>query len=104
MKLAVPAFVLSWTLIIAGVGYGIHRGKAMMGVDFAGGAMVRLSSPQPVDIAKVRSIVEGAKLGEATITRFQGGAVQGVQVTVGTQGNEKPEVTGQKVEQVLMSQ
>jgi SecD/SecF fusion protein len=104
MKFAIPAFVISWALILTGVGYGLHRGKSMMGVDFAGGSMVRLSSPQPVDIAKVRSLIESAKLGEATITRFQGGDLQGVQVTVGAQGDEKPEITGQKVEQLLISQ
>jgi SecD/SecF fusion protein len=104
LKWAVPAFALSWLLIIVGLGYGIHRGKEMMGVDFAGGALIRLSSPQQVDISKVRSIVEGAKFGETTITRFQGGNLQGVQVTVGAQKDEKPEITGQKVEQLLVSQ
>jgi SecD/SecF fusion protein len=104
LKWAVPAFAVSWALIIIGLGYGIHRGREMMGVDFAGGALVRLSSPQPVDVAKVRSIVEGAKLGESTITRFQGGDVQGVQITVGVQQGQKPEQTGQKVEELLISQ
>jgi SecD/SecF fusion protein len=103
MKWAVPAFVASWLLIIAGNGYGLSRGKAMMGVDFAGGAMVRLSSPQAVDVAKVRKIVEDGKFGEATITRFQGESLQGVQVTVGTQQGEKPEITGNRLEQELMA-
>lgn len=102
MKLAIPAFVLSWALIIVGIGYGVYRGKSMMGVDFAGGAMVRLSSPQQVDIAKVRSLIEEAKLGDSTITRFQGGDVQGVQITVGTQPNEAADVTGRKVEDLLL--
>jgi SecD/SecF fusion protein len=108
MKFAVPAFVVSWALILTGVGYGLHRGKAMMGVDFAGGAMIRLSSPQAVDVAKVRSLIEEAKLGEPSVTRFQGSDVQGVQITVGTQRDasgkeDKPEITGQKVEQLLIS-
>ena len=37
MKLAKPAFILSWTLIVIGLGYGIFvRGHNMMGIDFAG--------------------------------------------------------------------
>jgi SecD/SecF fusion protein len=38
MRWAVPAFVLSWTLIIVGNGYGLfYRGHKVLGVDFAGG-------------------------------------------------------------------
>ena len=37
MKLAKPAFVASWLLIVIGVGYGFHRGKGAFGVDFLGG-------------------------------------------------------------------
>jgi SecD/SecF fusion protein len=113
MKYAKPAFILSWTIILIGLGWGIKRGHGVMGVDFAGGAMVRLSSPQPVDISKARSILEGAKLGEVSITRFQGSDMQGVQVTVGipesTAGavedsGKRAQEAGQKVEQLLMSQ
>src|SRR5258705_8748884 len=38
MKLAKPAFVLSWLIIIVGLAYGIGvRGHKLLGVDFAGG-------------------------------------------------------------------
>jgi SecD/SecF fusion protein len=115
MRYAKPAFALSWTIIFIGLGWGIKRGHDVMGVDFAGGAMVRLSSPQPVDVSKVRSILENAKLGEVSITRFQGSDLQGVQVTVGIPesknraGNAEnsgasAQEAGQKVEQLLMSQ
>src|SRR6185295_17705576 len=36
MKYAKPAFALSWTIIFIGLGWRIHRGRAIMGVDFAG--------------------------------------------------------------------
>ncbi|HEY6227982.1 MAG TPA: protein translocase subunit SecD [Verrucomicrobiae bacterium] len=116
MKLAKPAFVLSWAIIFIGLGWGVKRGHSVMGVDFAGGAMVRLSSPQPVDVSKVRSILEGAKLGEVTNTRFQGNNVQGVQITVGIpevkdqpshvgdNSGQRAQQAGQKVEELLMSQ
>jgi hypothetical protein len=31
MKLAKPAFVLSWALILVGIGYGVYRGKDVLG-------------------------------------------------------------------------
>ena len=38
MRLAKPAFILSWTIILIGMGYGIFdRGSKLFGVDFAGG-------------------------------------------------------------------
>ncbi len=37
MKLAKPAFAMSWLLIAIGVGYGFYRGKSVFGVDFLGG-------------------------------------------------------------------
>ena len=50
MKLAKPAFILSWTIIIIGLGYGIFvRGNKMFGVDFAGGDSLTLSFVQHVD-------------------------------------------------------
>ena len=47
MKLAVPAFILSWTIIIIGLVYGIGvRGHKMLGVDFAGGDKVSIAFSQ----------------------------------------------------------
>jgi SecD/SecF fusion protein len=86
MKWAKPAFVASWLLIIIGLGYGIHRGKSMMGIDFAGGDQVTLRSAQPVDVAKIRSALEEAKVGEVSITPFKSavaGGQDGVQITSG---------------------
>ena len=37
MRWAIPAFIASWTLILIGNGYGLHRGSKVLGVDFAGG-------------------------------------------------------------------
>jgi len=52
MKLAVPAFILSWTIIIIGLVYGIGvRGHHMLGVDFAGGDKVTISFAQKLSRA-----------------------------------------------------
>jgi SecD/SecF fusion protein len=37
MKLAKPAFAVSWTLILIGIGYGFYRGSELFGIDFVGG-------------------------------------------------------------------
>ena len=55
MKLAKPAFILSWTIILIGLGYGIFvRGNKMFGTDFAGGDNLTLSFAQKVDGQKLR--------------------------------------------------
>src|SRR5437016_7096603 len=42
MALAKPAFILSWTLIVIGVGYGFYRGHKVLGTDFVGGDKLTL--------------------------------------------------------------
>src|SRR5207247_2294941 len=43
MALAKPAFILSWTIILVGVGYGIFvRGHNVLGTDFVGGDKLTL--------------------------------------------------------------
>jgi SecD/SecF fusion protein len=58
MRLAKPAFLLSWTLIIVGVGYGFYRGKSMVGFEFRGGDNLTLSFQQKVDVDKIRDAVK----------------------------------------------
>jgi len=62
MKLAKPAFVLSWVLILCGLIYGIFgRGQKLLGIDFAGGDTLTLSFTQKVEIPNLRA--EMAKVG-----------------------------------------
>ncbi|MDB6022669.1 MAG: protein translocase subunit SecDF [Pedosphaera sp.] len=54
MKLAKPAFILSWTIILLGLGYGIFvRGDKMLGISFKGGDNVTLSFDKKVDPDKI---------------------------------------------------
>lgn len=55
MKLAKPAFIFSWLLIVIGVGYGFHRGKSAFGVDFLGGDTTTFRFEQKVPDDQVRS-------------------------------------------------
>jgi SecD/SecF fusion protein len=67
MKLAKPAFILSWLLIIVGLGYGIHRGKDIFGTDFIGGDRTTLAFAQKIEPDKLREVVTSLKVGDATI-------------------------------------
>ena len=69
MRWALPAFILSWSLILVGNGYGVYRGKHALGVDFQGGDNLTLKFSQAHKVAsdEVRKAVDGLKLGESTI-------------------------------------
>ena len=73
MRLAKPAFAISWTLILLGIGYGIFgRGKNLLGVEFTGGDSLTFSlnaSAKPGD-SEVRKVIDDLKLGES-IVRYQ---------------------------------
>ncbi len=69
LKYAKPAFIVSWTLIFIGLGYGIKRGHDVLGVDFAGGDQLtlryELGHEVPVDM--VRGVVQGLQVGDSMI-------------------------------------
>src|SRR6266516_494864 len=61
MALAGPAFILSWTIILVGVGYGIFgRGAKCLGVDFLGGDNVTLRFGEKVEVDKLREAITRA--------------------------------------------
>ncbi len=63
MKLAKPAFVFSWAVIIVGVGYGVFvRGEKMFGIDFMGGDNVTLRFAQKVETDKIREALTKAQI------------------------------------------
>ena len=66
MKLAKPAFVASWLLIVVGVGYGLHRGKDMVGFEFLGGDNMTFEFQQKEDQQKVEQALKPV-IGEALI-------------------------------------
>ncbi|HTD68507.1 MAG TPA: protein translocase subunit SecD [Candidatus Limnocylindria bacterium] len=73
MRWAKPAFVTSWLIILVGVGYGISRGKHMLGFEFQGGDKLTISFAQKVDVDKVREAIKPA-VDEALI-QYQRGIV-----------------------------
>jgi len=58
MKLVKPAFILSWSIILLGIGYGVFgRGQKMFGVDFLGGDNVTLSFTEKIVSHQVRDAI-----------------------------------------------
>jgi SecD/SecF fusion protein len=61
MSLAKPAFILTWTIILIGMGYGIFdRGSKLFGVDFAGGDSTKFNFTQKLDVEQIRSVLTAA--------------------------------------------
>jgi SecD/SecF fusion protein len=82
MKLAKPAFILSWTIIAVGIGYGVYRVEKgnLFGPDFVGGDSVTLSFSQEIPADKLRaSIARDADVKEPVI-QYQKDLVTGVAV------------------------
>ena len=63
MRWAVPAFIASWLLIVVGLGYGIHRGADVFGVEFSGGTQTTLTFDQSQDIGVGEIRKSAAKTG-----------------------------------------
>jgi SecD/SecF fusion protein len=54
MKVATPLFVISWLFIFVSLGYGIHRGSQLFGIDFRGGDSTTFSFTQKIDLDQIR--------------------------------------------------
>ena len=95
MRLAKPAFILTWTIIIIGLGYGVFaRGSKLFGVDFAGGDSTTFSFSQKVDVEKIRAAL--SQIGEKdSQIQYQkdmaGGGAETLRVTTATGSAEKVE-------------
>jgi len=100
MKLAKPAFVLSWTIIIIGLAYGIGvRGHKMLGVDFAGGDQLILSFTQKIEQGQLRAALMRSGINDA-VPQYQKDISNGkenLQVTSAFN-------TGAKAEQILQKE
>lgn len=67
LKFAKPAFIVSWMLIVLGLGYGLYRGKTAFGIDFVGGDTSRYSFTTKVGEDDIRSALAKANLTDAVI-------------------------------------
>lgn len=67
------ACMCSLALIIAGATSFYVRGEKNFGVDFRGGDLITLSSPQPIDVGQVRDTLKAINLADAAIQESKQG-------------------------------
>ncbi len=67
MKAAKPALITSIALLVIGVGYGVSRGKSLLGRDFVGGDSSSFSFVQKVEVDKIRAALASAGINDAMI-------------------------------------
>ncbi len=94
MSLAKPAFILTWTIILVGLGYGIFdRGSKLFGVDFAGGDSTTFSFQQKLDVEKIRAALTqiGEKDSQIQYQTDVGGGTETLRVTTSKDSSEKVE-------------
>ena len=74
IKFRKAAFILSGILVILGIFsiVQIERGKANLGVELAGGAMIQFKSEKTFGLDEVRSSLEGSKLPEYELQEVPG--------------------------------
>ena len=98
MKLAVPAFILSWAVILVGNGYGLFvRGKDVLGVEFVGGYSIRLGFDKQakqtgvITVDHVRKVVDDLKKGASQVSfeRDSSSGVETLSVNIRDVGQEK---------------
>ena len=63
-----PAFLVSWTIILLGIGMVFYKGNAIFGIDFAGGDVVTASFSQKLEPAQIRTVAEANHVGEVNPT------------------------------------
>jgi SecD/SecF fusion protein len=77
MKWAKPAFIVSWLVILVGLGWGVKRGSDVFGVEFTGGDTITLGFNQT-------NIVDQTKLDEAIAQAGVGGVLSTYQKALDT--------------------
>jgi SecD/SecF fusion protein len=68
LKYAKPAFIISWAIVLLGIGYVAFKGKEVYGIDFVGGDTVTLSYAQKLEVGDLRKASEAAGFKDAVFT------------------------------------
>jgi SecD/SecF fusion protein len=106
MRWAKPAFAASWLLIVVGIGYGIHRGRDVLGVEFSGGDSITYTFAQKVDVDKLRSAIDRLGVG-STLIQYQkeiAGSKEILRITTRVVDESKSSNTVQRVDQALSTE
>ncbi|MEI2723231.1 MAG: protein translocase subunit SecD [Verrucomicrobiota bacterium] len=101
MRWAKPAFIASWLLVLIGNGYGLYRGKDVMGVEFTGGTQTILTFDQSksVGVDEIRKSVAKTGVGEVLIAyqKELGSGTRTLMVTVRATDEKEGVAASQKV-------
>lgn len=68
LKFARPAFIISWLIVLLGVGTVFIKGDKIYGIDFAGGDSITLDFKQRIEASEIRTVAENNNLGEVNST------------------------------------
>jgi len=97
MKYALPAFVVSWSLILIGNGYGISRGKDVFSVEFLGGYSISMDfkpeakADNTLEVDRIRSTVDALGKGSSRVSfqRDMSTGKESLRVDIRDVGEEK---------------
>lgn len=64
LKYARPAFIVSWIIVLVGVGVVFMKGDKIYGIDFAGGDQITVDFKERVSAAQIREVARVNNLGE----------------------------------------
>uniref|UniRef100_UPI00404A2F57 protein translocase subunit SecD n=1 Tax=Cephaloticoccus sp. TaxID=1985742 RepID=UPI00404A2F57 len=64
LKYARPAFIVSWLIVLIGVGMVFSKGDKIYGIDFAGGDSITVDFKERVSSAQIREVARANNLGE----------------------------------------
>ena len=64
------AYLLSIAFILIGLGSMAMKGGLRYGIDFSGGTLIQVRFEKPVPVERIRTALDGIKLGESVIQEF----------------------------------
>jgi len=64
------AYLLSIAFILVGIGSMAMKGGLRYGIDFSGGTLIQVRFEKPVPVERIRTALDGIKLGESVIQEF----------------------------------
>lgn len=71
LKFGRPAFIISWLIVLLGIGVVFSKGDKIYGIDFAGGDSITLDFKERIDASEIRAVAESNGLGEVNSTYIE---------------------------------
>lgn len=74
VKYGKPAFIVSWCIVLLGIGVVFMKGQKIYGIDFAGGDVISVTYKQTPDLGAVRDVANSLKITDVTPALADSGA------------------------------